>query len=182
MRSVAVVCFIAAVAAWPFGSVKTADRCRPDERLIIEVTGSVREQRGTCDRRVFPFLIDDAAKSELAQLVENYLAHPPHPNRMTTVCASLVSLMHNDSTNPSPAAKCLIQGNEKLKSTAGDHGKEVEGLKAELAEAQAALAAKTAEHAAFAAKTAELAAFAAKTAELAAKTAEHAALTATHDV
>jgi hypothetical protein len=172
MRSVAVVCFIAAVAAWPFGSDKTADPCGPDERLVIKVPGSVREQRGTCDRRVFPFLIDDAAMNELGQLIENYLAHPPHPNRMTTVCASLVSLMHNDSTNPSPAAKCLIQGNEKLKSTAGDHGKEVEGLKAELAEAQAALAAKTA----------ELAAFAAKTAELAAKTAEHAALTATHDV
>jgi phage terminase Nu1 subunit (DNA packaging protein) len=50
MRSVAVVCFIAAVAAWPFGSDKIepptsmrspADRCDPDERLIIEVTRSV---------------------------------------------------------------------------------------------------------------------------------------------
>ena len=58
---------------------------------------------------------------------------------------------------------------EKLTSTAGDLGKEVEGLKAELADAQAALAAKTAE-------------LAAKTAALAAKTAEHAAVTTTRVV
>ena len=153
-----------------------ADRCGPDERIVIQVFGSVHERRGTCDRHVFPFRIDDAVKSELGQLAENYLTHRPRYSRMPNIFASLASL-------------CPIQDNETLACAVG---KEVEGLKAELTAAQAALAAAQAEHAALDEKLTSTAGdvgkedeglkaeLAASQAALAAKTMEHAALLGAH--